>query len=136
VTSLAETRRRRHRPSIVSACQRRGRSGGHRGAQDAGKWLTNSSLARGGANLCWKYFFKPAGDYNTVSPADSSDQRIGWSISYREQDAFAFHGWAHRLELDATSQHLLNERLTVLLVWDRRDAKQRPVMLVRRILVL
>jgi hypothetical protein len=85
-----------------------------------------------------KYSFQPCVDrYNTVVlPADSS-ATPNWVVYLipGTQDALRIPlGGAHRLELDATAQHLINERgftRSCLVLGDPKgNAKQRPVMLV------
>ncbi len=85
-----------------------------------------------------KYSFQPCADrYNTVVlPADSS-ATPNWAVYLipGTQDALRIPlGGAHRLELDATAQHLLSERgftRSCLVLGDPKgNAKQRPVMLV------
>jgi hypothetical protein len=85
-----------------------------------------------------KYSFQPCAEhYNTVVlPADSSASP-NWVVYLipGTQDALRIPlGGAHRLELDATAQHLISERgftRSCLVLGDpKADAKQRPVMLV------
>jgi hypothetical protein len=85
-----------------------------------------------------KYSFQPCAEhYNTVVlPADSSASP-NWVVYLipGTQDALRIPlGGAHRLELDATAQHLTNERgftRSCLVLGDPKgNAKQRPVMLV------
>jgi hypothetical protein len=84
-----------------------------------------------------KYSFQPCAErYNTVVlPADSSASP-NWVVYLipGTQDALRIPlGGAHRLELDATAQHLLSERgftRSCLVLGDPKgNAKQRPVML-------
>ena len=84
-----------------------------------------------------KYSFQPCAEhYNTVVlPADSSESP-NWVVYLipGTQDALRIPlGGAHRLELDATAQHLVNERgftRSCLVLGDPKgNAKQRPVML-------
>jgi len=85
-----------------------------------------------------KYSFQPCAErYNTVVlPADSSASP-NWVVYLipGTQDALRIPlGGAHRLELDATAEHLINERgftRSCLVLGDPKgNAKQRPVMLV------
>jgi hypothetical protein len=85
-----------------------------------------------------KYSFQPCAEhYNTVVlPADSSASP-NWVVYLipATQDALRIPlGGAHRLELDATAEHLINERgftRSCLVLGDPKgNAKQRPVMLV------
>jgi hypothetical protein len=85
-----------------------------------------------------KYSFQPCAErYNTVVlPADSS-ARPNWVVYLipGTQDALRIPlGGAHRLELDATGQHLLNDRgftrSCVVMGDPKADAKHPPVMLV------
>jgi hypothetical protein len=85
-----------------------------------------------------KYSFQPCAEhYNTVVlPADSSAP-ANWVVYLipGTQDALRIPlGGAHRLELDATAQHLINERgftRSCLVLGDpKADTKRRPVMLV------
>ena len=84
-----------------------------------------------------KYSFQPCAErYNTVVlPADSSASP-NWAVYLipGTQDALRIPlGGAHRLELDATAQHLVNERgftrSCVVLGDPKGNSKQRPVML-------
>ena len=84
-----------------------------------------------------KYSFQPCAEhYNTVVvPADSSASP-NWVVYLipATQDALRIPlGGAHRLELDATAEHLINERgftrSCVVLGDPKGNAKQRPVML-------
>jgi hypothetical protein len=84
-----------------------------------------------------KYSFQPCAEhYNTVVlPADSSASP-NWVVYLipGTQDALRIPlGGAHRLELDATAQHLISERgftRSCLVLGDPKgNAKQRPVML-------
>jgi hypothetical protein len=84
-----------------------------------------------------KYSFQPCAErYNTVVlPADSSASP-NWVVYLipGTQDALRIPlGGAHRLALDATAQHLVNERgftRSCLVLGDPKgNAKQRPVML-------
>jgi len=85
-----------------------------------------------------KYSFQPCAEhYNTVVvPADSSASP-NWVVYLipATQEALRIPlGGAHRLELDATAEHLINERgftRSCLVLGDPKgNAKQRPVMLV------
>ena len=85
-----------------------------------------------------KYSFQPCAEhYNTVVlPADSSASP-NWVVYLipGTQDALRIPlGGAHRLELDATAEHLVNERgftRSCLVLGDPKgNSKQRPVMLV------
>jgi hypothetical protein len=85
-----------------------------------------------------KYSFQPCTEhYNTVVlPADSSASP-NWVVYLipGTQDALRLPlGGAHRLELDATAQHLINERgftrSCVVLGDPKSDPNHRPVMLV------
>jgi hypothetical protein len=85
-----------------------------------------------------KYAFQPCAEhYNTVVlPADSSAS-TNWVVYLipGTQDALRIPlGGAHRLELDATAQHLIDERgftrSCVVMGDPKADAKHRPVMLV------
>jgi hypothetical protein len=85
-----------------------------------------------------KYSFQPCTEhYNTVVlPADSSAS-ANWVVYLLPgtQEALRIPlGGAHRLELDATAQHLINERgftrSCLVLADPKADAKHRPVMLV------
>ena len=85
-----------------------------------------------------KYSFQPCAErYNTVVlPADSS-ATPNWVVYLipATQDALRIPlGGAHRLELDATGQHLLSERgftrSCVVMGDPKADARHRPVMLV------
>jgi len=88
--------------------------------------LTEFGVWRGGgANLCWKYSFHLRGALqHCLLPADSSHQRIGWFyLIPGTQDALRIPlGGAQSIELDATAQHLLNERALPAPAWswDRR----------------
>ena len=88
--------------------------------------------------LAAKYSFQPCAEhYNTVVlPADSSASP-NWVVYLipGTQDALRIPlGGAHRLELDASAQHLLSERgftRSCLVMGDPKgNAKQRPVMLM------
>jgi hypothetical protein len=85
-----------------------------------------------------KYSFQPCAErYNTVVlPADSSTSP-NWVVYLipGTQDALRIPlGGAHRLELDATAEHLVSERgftRSCLVLGDPKgNAKQRPAMLV------
>jgi hypothetical protein len=85
-----------------------------------------------------KYSFQPCTEhYNTVVlPADSSASP-NWLVYLipATQDALRIPlGGAHRLELDATAEHLISERgftrSCVVLGDPKADPKKRPVMLV------
>jgi hypothetical protein len=101
--------------------------------------LTESESHAAAARLfAAKYSIQPCAEhYNTiVLPADSSASP-NWVVYLipGTQDALRIPlGGAHRLELDATAQHLLSERgftrSCVILGDPKADAKKRPVMLV------
>lgn len=85
-----------------------------------------------------KYSFQPCAEhYNTVVLPSDLSASPNWVVYLipGTQDALRIPlGGAHRLELDATAQHLINERgftRSCLVLGDpKADTKHRPVMLV------
>jgi hypothetical protein len=85
-----------------------------------------------------KYSFQPCAErYNTVVLPSDSSPTPNWVVYLipGTQDALRIPlGGAHRLELDATGEHLINERgftrSCVVLGDPKADPKHRPVMLV------